>query len=68
MSLVQIAEQTNMKVPYVVEAICDALCKSIEVHDPLSFNDVNKACRPSKISTALKSKSRKREMSRFKKL
>ena len=42
-SLVQIAEQTNMKVPYVVEAICDALCKSIEVHDPLSFNDVNKA-------------------------
>ena len=42
-SLVQIAEQTNMKVPYVVEAICDALCKNIEVHDPLSFNDVNKA-------------------------
>lgn len=42
-SLVQIAEQTRTKVPHVVEHLMDALTKNPDVHDPLSYNEVQKA-------------------------
>lgn len=42
-SIVQIADRTKAKVPYVVDFLSDVLGKSIDVHDPLTFNEVNKA-------------------------
>ena len=42
-SLVQIGEQTRTKVPHVVEYLMDALTKNPDVHDPLSYNEVQKA-------------------------
>lgn len=42
-SLVQIAEQTRTKVPQCVEIMLDALTKNPDVHDPLSYNEVQKA-------------------------
>lgn len=43
MSLVEVAERTQTPVPYVVECITEVLNKGIDVHDPLTFNEVNKA-------------------------
>lgn len=42
-SLVQIAEQTRTKVPHCVEIMLDAMTKNPDVHDPLSYNEVQKA-------------------------
>jgi hypothetical protein len=42
-SLVQIAEQTQTKVPLVVEYLTEVLSKNPDVHDPLSYNEVSKA-------------------------
>ena len=42
-SIVQIADKTKAKVPYVVNFLSDVLSKSLDVHDPLSFTDVSKA-------------------------
>ncbi len=43
MSLVEIAERTNTAVPYTVDCVSEVLNKAIDVHDPLTFNEVNKA-------------------------
>lgn len=42
-TLFQISEQTHMQLPHVVEFITEGLNKSIDVHEPLSYNEVNKA-------------------------
>lgn len=42
-SLVQIAEKTNSKIPHVVDLITEVLNKSLDVHEPLSYNEVHKA-------------------------
>lgn len=42
-SLVDIAEKTDSKVPHVVECISEVLNKSLDVHEPLTYNEVNKA-------------------------
>jgi len=42
-SLVEIAERTNTKIPHVVETITEVLNKSLDVHEPLTYNEVNKA-------------------------
>ena len=42
-SLVQIAEQTDTRVPIVVEYLLEALTKNPDVHDPLTYNEVHKA-------------------------
>lgn len=43
LSLVEIAEKTDFKVPHVVEAVAEVLPKCNDVHEPLTFNEVNKA-------------------------
>lgn len=43
LSLVDIAEKTKAKVPHVVECVSEVLPKCGDVHEPLSFNEVNKA-------------------------
>lgn len=42
-SIVQISDKTASKVPHVVECLTDVLGKSIDVHDPMTYNEVNKA-------------------------
>lgn len=42
-NLVQIAEYTNTKVHFVVEGLSEVLNKSLDVHEPLSYNEVAKA-------------------------
>jgi hypothetical protein len=42
-SLVDIAEQTATKVPHVVGCMSEVLPKCMDVHEPLTFNEVSKA-------------------------
>jgi hypothetical protein len=42
-SLVDIAEKTDTKVPHVVDYICEVMNKNVDVHEPLTYNEVNKA-------------------------
>lgn len=42
-NIVQLADKTKAKVPYVVDFVSDILGKNLDVHEPMSFNEVNKA-------------------------
>ncbi len=42
-SIVQISDKSKCKIPHVVEYLSDALGKSLDVHDPMTFNEINKA-------------------------
>ena len=42
-NIVQIAEQSRTQIPHVHEYLSGALNKSIDIHDPLTFNEVSKA-------------------------
>lgn len=42
-NLVQIAEQTRAKLPTVVEGLSEVLAKALDIHEPLTFNEVSKA-------------------------
>ncbi len=42
-NMLQIAEKTGTPTPRVLEFMTEALNKPLEVHDPMSFNEVNKA-------------------------
>lgn len=42
-NMIQIAEKTGTPTPRVLEFLNEALNKPLDVHDPLSYNEVNKA-------------------------
>tara|TARA_B100000902_G_scaffold391515_1_gene442293 strand:+ start:359 stop:1069 length:711 start_codon:yes stop_codon:yes gene_type:complete len=42
-NLVQIADLTHSQVPHVVEYVTDALNKSFDIHEPVSFAEMSKA-------------------------
>ena len=42
-SIVQISDKTKSKIPHVVDCLTDALGKALDVHDPMTYNEVNKA-------------------------
>ena len=44
-SIVQISDKTKTKIPHVVDYLSDALSKSLDMHDPMTFNEINKALR-----------------------
>lgn len=42
-NLIQIADMTSSQVPHVVDYITEALGKSLDIHEPLTFSEVSKA-------------------------
>jgi hypothetical protein len=42
-NILQIAAQTNAHPPLVVDFLTEGLAKQVEIHDPLSFNEVSRA-------------------------
>lgn len=42
-NMVQIADQTHTRVHHVVESLTEVMNKTIDIHEPLSFNEVAKA-------------------------
>ena len=43
MNIVQIGEKTKTATPHVMEYLSDALNKTLDIHDPMSYNEVSKA-------------------------
>ena len=43
MNIVQIGEKTKTATPHVMEYLSDALNKTLDIHDPMTYNEVSKA-------------------------
>ena len=43
LSIIDLADQTGSDVPRVVQFLTDALGKTMDVHDPMTFNEISKA-------------------------
>lgn len=42
-SIIQIAEKTQTPIPHAVEFLTESLNKNLDIHDPMTFNEVKKA-------------------------